>query len=137
MAKRKTTASKPETKAVKAAEVKEENVKKTEAPVAAAPAKSEEKPAAKKAAAAPAAAKKTAAPAAKKTAEKVETTEKKVVIQYSGKEISGAELVEKAKKHAGIESPKKIDVYVKPEVNKVYYVINGDVFGDFDLFVFE
>ena len=24
--------------------------------------------------------------------------------------------------------------YVKPEVNKVYYVVNGDTFGDFDLF---
>jgi len=136
MAKRKTTASKPETKAVKAAEVKEENVKaEAPAPAPVAAPKSEDKPAAKKTTAA--APKKPATPAVKKAAEKAETTEKKVVIQYSGKEISGAELVEKAKKHAGIESPKKIDVYVKPEVNKVYYVINGDVFGDFDLFVFE
>lgn len=28
---------------------------------------------------------------------------------------------------------KSVDLYVKPEENKVYYVMNGDVTGDFDI----
>lgn len=74
-------------------------------------------------------------PAAKKTASKsTSAVETKVVIQANGSEVIAADLVEKAKASAGVKSIKKVDVYVKPEVNKVYYVVNGDTFGDFDLF---
>ncbi|MCM1006823.1 MAG: DUF6465 family protein [Ruminococcus flavefaciens] len=74
-------------------------------------------------------------PAAKKTASKSSSAvETKVVIQANGSEVIAADLVEKAKAAAGVKSIKKVDVYVKPEVNKVYYVVNGDTFGDFDLF---
>ena len=108
------------------------------------------KPAAKKttAAAKKPAAKKTAEkkPAEKKTAEKkpaakkaaapkaADTSASKVVIQFAGGEADTAALVEKAKKISGVKSAKQVDVYVKPEVNRVYYVINGDTFGDFALF---
>ena len=82
----------------------------------------EKKPAAKKPAAKKPAAKKPAAP------------ESKVVVQFGGAEVNTDELVEKAKIASEVKSIKKVDVYVKPEVNKVYYVVNGDTFGDFDLF---
>lgn len=94
------------------------------------------KPAEKKAAAAkkPAEKKATAAkkPAAKKTA--AAAVDSKVVIQAMGSEVNTAELIAKATKASGAKTVKKVDVYVRPEVNKVYYVVNGDILGDFDLF---
>lgn len=107
--------------------------KKTEAAVevkAAAPV--EEKKAAKKAPAKKDAAKK---PAAKKAvAPKAAAEERKVVIQYNGGEIAGTDLVDKAKADAGIKTAKSVVVYVRPEINKVYYVIDDNTFGNFDLF---
>ncbi|HRU97072.1 MAG TPA: DUF6465 family protein [Ruminococcus sp.] len=50
------------------------------------------------------------------------------------KDAETAAEVKEVKAAAGIKTAKKVDVYVKPEVNKVYYVINGEIFGDFDLF---
>lgn len=85
-------------------------------------------------------------PAAKKTASaKKETVKKdtvskkaavesKVVIQANGSEATADDLVKKAVEAAGVKTLKKVDVYVRPEINKVYYVINGDVLGEFDLF---
>ena len=97
---------------------------KVAAPVAApaaapAPVKAEKKAAAKK-------------PAAKKTA--AAAVDSKVVIQAMGSEVNTAELIAKATKASGAKTVKKVDVYVRPEVNKVYYVVNGDILGDFDLF---
>lgn len=106
--------------------------KKTEAAVevkAAAPV--EEKKAAKKAPAKKDAAKK---PAAKKAAAPKAAEERKVVIQYNGGEIAGTDLVDKAKADAGIKTAKSVVVYVRPEINKVYYVIDDNTFGNFDLF---
>ena len=104
---------------------------------AAAPAE-EKKDAEKKAPAKKAAAKKPAAkkaPAAKKTAApKAAAEERKVVIQYNGGEIAGTDLVDKAKADAGIKTAKSVVVYVRPEINKVYYVIDDNTFGNFDLF---
>ena len=71
---------------------------------------------------------------AKKTCDKPCDEDRKVVIQYGGAEIAGTELVEKAKKIAGIKCAKSIVVYVRPEINKVYYVIDDNTFGNFDLF---
>lgn len=74
-------------------------------------------------------------PAAKKTTSKsASSIVTKVVIQANGSEVITDTLVDKAKADAGVKNIKQVDVYVKPEVNKVYYVINGDTFGDFDLF---
>ena len=117
--KRNTAAAKAAVESVKAA-VAAEPVKAVEETAAAVT--EEKKPAAKKSAAKKPAAKKPAAP------------ESKVVVQFGGSEVNTDELVEKAKIASEVKSIKKIDVYVKPEVNKVYYVVNGDTFGDFDLF---
>ncbi|MBR3759574.1 MAG: hypothetical protein IKK47_01080 [Ruminococcus sp.] len=88
--------------------------------VEAAPAE-EKKPAAKKT-------------AAKKPAAKKAAVESKVVIQANGSEATAEDLVNKSIAAAGVKTVKKVDVYVRPEINKVYYVINGDVLGEFDLF---
>ncbi len=116
--KRNTAAAKAAVESVKAAVA--EPVKAVEETAAAVT--EEKKPAAKKPAAKKPAAKKPAAP------------ESKVVVQFGGSEVNTDELVEKAKIASEVKSIKKVDVYVKPEVNKVYYVVNGDTFGDFDLF---
>lgn len=118
--KRNTAAAKAAVESVKAA-VAAEPVKAVEETAAAVT--EEKKPAAKK-------------PAAKKTAaaKKPAAPESKVVVQFGGSEVNTDELIEKAKIASEIKSIKKVDVYVKPEVNKVYYVVNGDTFGDFDLF---
>lgn len=86
--------------------------------------------------AAPAEIKKPAAkkPAAKKPAAKKAAVESKVVIQANGSEATAEDLVNKAIAAADVKTVKKVDVYVRPEINKVYYVINGDVLGEFDLF---
>ncbi len=60
------------------------------------------------------------------------------VIQFAGKEMTQEELSEKAVqiwKDAGNKASdaKKLELYVQPETNKAYYVINDDFKGDFDL----
>ena len=109
------------------AEVKKEAVKKT--------------PAAKKAPAkkAPAAKKETVkketvkkAPAAKKPVVKEE-----VNFQFSGKSYTSEDLIRitrdvwKYELNGKEEDVKSIELYVKPEENTAYYVINGDVTGSF------
>lgn len=135
--KKKTTAPAVETKveaAVEAAKV-EETAAVEAAPVAeAAPAK---KTAAKKTASKKAAAEKKAAPAKKPAAKTTEKraynkkseTKTNVCIQFAGAQFTSDELAEKAKKESGVKSPKQIDVYVKPEENMVYYVVDGNAGG--------
>ena len=109
------------------AEVKKEAVKKT--------------PAAKKAPAkkAPAAKKETVkketvkkAPAAKKPVVKEE-----VNFQFSGKSYTSEDLIRitrdvwKSDLNGKEEDIQSIELYVKPEENTAYYVINGDVTGSF------
>ena len=109
------------------AEVKKEAVKKT--------------PAAKKAPAkkAPAAKKETVkketvkkAPAAKKPVVKEE-----VNFQFSGKSYTSEDLIRitrdvwKYDLNGKEEDIQSIELYVKPEENTAYYVINGDVTGSF------
>lgn len=76
--------------------------------------------------------------AAKKPAEKKETAAKTVkktavkaniFIQYLGAEVSYADLVEKAKADSGVEAPSTVNIYVKPEENMVYYVVDDKVGG--------
>ena len=74
----------------------------------------------------------------KKTTTAKKTATKKAVeniyIQQMGNEVSTADMVAKAKEMSGIKNPKTVDIYVRPEINTVYYVIDGETFGNFDLF---
>ena len=58
-------------------------------------------------------------------------------IQFLGKDIEKAELIERAKavykETGGKAAIKSIDLYVKIEESAVYYVINGDISGRFDI----
>lgn len=112
----------------KTAAVKEA-VKETET-TAAKTVKETEKPAAKKVSEKKPAAKKTTA---KKAAEKKEVNTE-VYVQFAGKELCTKDAVEKVKAawtEAGNkeEDLKDIKLYIKPEDNGVYYVINDDVKG--------
>lgn len=139
MAEAKKTATKAAVKAepVKEAEVKEE--------VKAAPAKKE---AVKKAPAKKAPVKKTAAAkkepvkkeAAPKKVEKVEVkaeVKASVNFQFSGKSYTPEDLLNICKDvwkydlNGKEEDFKSVELYVKPEENTTYYVINGDITGSF------
>ncbi|MCD8348492.1 MAG: DUF6465 family protein [Lachnospiraceae bacterium] len=62
-----------------------------------------------------------------------------VYLQYAGKEINKDELVKQVKEIWTKEMKNKvgdiatITLYLKPEENKAYYVINGEVSGSVDL----
>ncbi len=93
---------------VKAAEVKAET--KTETPKAEEPKKETKK-----------------APAKRAAAKDIKTS---VVVQFAGKEVTEKELiaaVKKAytKKGNKVGDIKTIEIYVKPEENAAYYVVNG------------
>ncbi len=107
------------------------------------------KPAAKKETAKAAAKKETtkkaaAKPAAKKTAAKKTATTKTAIkatvsYQFANQDYKEEDFVKIAKdvwKYDLSRKPsefKTVELYVKPEENKVYYVINGDVTGDFQI----
>ena len=125
-----TKAAKPavETKEVKAEETK--TVKAEEAKAAKTTAKAAEA--------------KTTETAKKAPAKKTTTTKKAAVVteevylQYAGKEFSSADLTAKVKeiwKEMGKKAAdlKDIKVYVKPEENAAYYVINNEETGSFGL----
>ena len=96
------------------------------------------KPAEKKAAEKKPAAKKTAV---KKTAEtKAEAQEpvSSVILQYAGREVQAEDWTRRAKEAwtaAGKAEKeiKAIKLYVKPEENMVYYVVNEEMTGSFEL----
>ena len=122
-----TKAAKPavETKEVKAEETKTEK---------AAEAKTTET--AKKAPAKKTTARKT--PAKRTTTKKAAVVTEEVYLQYAGKEFSSADLTAKVKeiwKEMGKKAAdlKDIKVYVKPEENAAYYVINNEETGSFGL----
>lgn len=109
----------------------------------AAPAKTEAKAAAKKPAAKKTAPAKKAAPAkkpaeAKAPAAKKCDTEAKVVLQLGDREYTKCDLVKIAKDvwqydlGKNVADLKDIELYVKPEECKVYYVLNGES-GDFNI----
>lgn len=82
----------------------------------------------------------TAVKAAETTAKKAASAVKKVedvFVQYGEKEVKVAELVSTAKaafKEAnGRKAIKTVQVYVKPEENAAYYVINSEFTGKIDL----
>ena len=69
------------------------------------------------------------APAKRTTSKK---TVENVYIQHNGSEYLVTELIEKAKVLSEVKSPKKIDLYVKPDDNAAYYVVD-DKSGKIDL----
>lgn len=80
-------------------------------------------------------AKKTAAKAAAKTADK----KAEVTIQYLGREVAEADVINRvveAYKASAEKAPaiKKLQVYIKPEENAAYYVVNDTVTGAVALF---
>ena len=131
---------KPEVKA--AAPVKEVEAKKAEVKKAAPAAKEEKKAPAKKAPAKKAEVKKAAAPAAKtaekkapvKKAAKVEET---VNFQFSGKSYTPDDLMKifrdvwKYDMNGREEDIRNVELYVKPEENTTYFVVNGSITGSF------
>lgn len=121
---------------VKVAEKAPVAAKKVEKKPVAKKAAAEKKPAEKKAAPAKkaATAKKPAAKkAAKKpAAKKVAIAPKTFVIQAAGNEIAYAEIVKKVNK-AVEAGAKKLEIYVKPEENKAYFVSDKNS-GAVDLF---
>ncbi len=123
----KKTEEKAATKAVEVKEAVKKEVKKEAAPVKeavkkeAAPAKEAAKKAVKKA---------DDTVKAAKSAKKAATA--KVVLQYAGKDIAMADLLDAAKKAYAADNKedlKDIVLYVKPEDNAAYYVANNTVTG--------
>ena len=131
---------KPEVKA--AAPVKEVEAKKAEVKKAAPAAKAEKKAPAKKAPAKKAEVKKAAAPAAK-TAEKkapvkkAAELEETVNFQFSGKAYTPDDLMKifrdvwKYDMNGREEDIRNVELYVKPEENTTYFVVNGSITGSF------
>ena len=137
----------------KAIETKKDTTKKLETKAAVlvdTPAeKAEEKKTttAKKTAAKKTTAKKTTA--AKTTAAKKATTKKaaakkaeiktEMYLQFAGKEYSQEEILQKVKDiwtydlNQNVDDIKDVQLYLKPEESKAYYVINGDTTGEVDL----
>ena len=77
-------------------------------------------------------------PAKRTTTKKAAVVTEEVYLQYAGKEFSSADLTAKVKeiwKEMGKKAAdlKDIKVYVKPEVNAAYYVINNEETGSFGL----
>ena len=73
----------------------------------------------------------------KKAAEAEKQQVGEVILQFGGKELSQEDLLNRARNAyaeagntAAIQS---IKAYVKPEQNKVYYVVNDTITGAFDL----
>lgn len=73
----------------------------------------------------------------KKTIRRVSKKEAaaEIFVQFRGREVSSKDVLENVKKIWTDEMGKKdkalkdVKLYIKPEENKVYYVINGDVTG--------
>lgn len=57
----------------------------------------------------------------------------KVVVQYADKEISCQQMMEAAKAAWTGAAMKDVAFYVKPEENRVYFVVNGEEAGSFEI----
>lgn len=77
------------------------------------------------------------AAAGKKAPAKKAEPKTNVVIEYAGKQIAAADAVKAAikaykKANKGVVV-KKVDVYIKPEENAAYYVVNGEASADYKI----
>ena len=57
----------------------------------------------------------------------------KVELQFADKAINEEQLVAMATEAYGKKDIKNLDIYVKPEEGKAYYVVNNDLTGNFDI----
>ncbi|SFC73798.1 DUF6465 family protein [Butyrivibrio sp. YAB3001] len=57
----------------------------------------------------------------------------KIELQFGDKAINEEQLISMAKNAYGKKDIKNLDIYVKPEESKAYYVVNNDITGNFDL----
>ncbi len=109
----------------------EKVVKKAEKAVA----KAKENPTVKKAAKAAGTTAKKAASTAKKAASSAKKATEKVTayVEFDGRQISTAEIADKVREAYKAENKrgaiKSIEIYVKPEENAAYYVVNGKAEG--------
>lgn len=77
-------------------------------------------------------------PATRRTTKKAET-KTELYLQYAGKEYSDKEIFQKVKEtwtkvlKNKVGDMKEVKIYLKPEENAAYYVINGDVSGKVEL----
>lgn len=127
----------------KKATTKKTTAKKTTTKKAASTAKktTATKTAAKKTTAKKTAAKTTAKTTAKKTTTRKAATKPNVMIeiQYSYKHISNDELVQKSLDNYQYDlkgdptKVKKLSIYVKPQEDKAYYVVDDKISGDIDI----
>lgn len=72
----------------------------------------------------------------KRASRKTVTAESNVYIQFFGKQVTAKDVVDLCQadyKSNNRASVKNIDVYVKPEEDTAYYVVNGDVQGKVSL----
>ena len=131
--------------AVKAADVKPEvkDVTAKAVPAKEAPEmKAEEKPAVKTETAPKKEAASKETTAKKETAKKAATKKKEITttvrIQYLGKDVAVKDKIKEIRaiwQKAGnrVRDIKDIELYVKPEDNKIYFVVNGDFDGSVDM----
>ena len=61
-----------------------------------------------------------------------------VYVEFYGEQVSQADVIEEAKKiwkDSGNKAAdlKKLEVYIKPEDDRVYYVFNGETAGSFPI----
>lgn len=127
VAEKKTDMAKKEPVAV---EKKETPAKEVTKPAEKVVEKAPEKKTEKKATTSTKTTKKATKPAAEKTVE--------LVVQFAGKEVAYTDLVNRVKdlwkeKGKRESSMKSLNIYVKPEDFKAYYVINDDITGEIDL----
>ena len=87
----------------------------------------------RKKAPAAAAAEKPAAPAAQEAEKKAAAPQVSLTLQYMGKELSQEDMVAAVKAQWTGEEIKTLALYVKPEDQAVYYVVNGEGSGKVDL----
>nr|WP_297704401.1 DUF6465 family protein [uncultured Butyrivibrio sp.] len=57
----------------------------------------------------------------------------KIELQFGDKALNEEQLVSMAKEAYGKKDIKNLDIYVKPEEGKAYYVVNNDITGSFDI----
>ena len=57
----------------------------------------------------------------------------KIELQFGDHAVSEDELVPRAKTAYGKKDIKTLNIYVKPEEYKVYYVVNDEITGSYDL----
>ena len=75
----------------------------------------------------------------KKAAPKKTTLKKTVYLQYLGKEIDQQDIEEKVKSiwtatmGKKVSEMKSLTLYLKPEENKAYYVINDEITGSVEI----